>query len=130
MLSLWQREENVMKPKTLLVFCMFSALTGACASYPPPTAKVASSESAIRAARELNADGVPAAQLHMKLAQDQVNQAKKLVAQDENQRAEYLLIRAEADAELAVVLAKQEQTHKQAEASKGKLQELSKKGGF
>lgn len=78
-------------------------LWGACAgSIPPPTQRMADAQAAERSAKELGANKVPAAQLSLKLAQEQIAEAKKAMADDENKRADSLLIRAKADAELAV----------------------------
>jgi len=76
----------------------------ACSSHPVPNAKVASSEAAIRAAEEADAKSVPRAALHLKLAEDQLATAKELMKDEENERAEYVLTRAQADAELAIAL--------------------------
>jgi hypothetical protein len=79
-----------------------------CSSYPVPNAKVASSEAAIRAAQETGSSQVPQAALHLKLAEEQLEQAKKLIRNNDNERASYVLARAEADAELAVALSRAE----------------------
>jgi len=84
-------------------------LMAACASAPPPGDRMASAESAIRAAREVGSDQVPRAQLMVKLAQDQVEAAKKAAADGENDKAASLLSRATADAELALAMAREEQ---------------------
>jgi hypothetical protein len=63
---------------------------------------MADAQAAERSAQELGANKVPAAQLSLKLAQDQIADAKKAMADDENKRADSLLIRAKADAELAL----------------------------
>ena len=65
-----------------------------------------SSEGAIRGAQEAGAGQVPQATLHLKLAQEQRQEAVRLVEKGENHRAAMLLARAEADAELAVALAR------------------------
>lgn len=78
-----------------------------CGGAAVPHEKVASAQSAIRAAEEVGAQREPQAQLHLKLARDQVAQAKALIEDDENERARMLLMRAEADAELALALAKE-----------------------
>jgi len=75
---------------------------GACGGAPPPTQRMADAQSSERTARELGANSVPSAQLSLKLAQDQIAEAKKAMADDENARADSLLIRAKADAELAL----------------------------
>ena len=115
--------------KYLIATTTMLAVSGlfACGSVPAPTAKVASSEAAVRAADELKANDTPAAQLHLKLAQDQLESAKKLIEQGENKRAEYVLTRAQADAELAVALAKETALSKEAQAAMAKVQELQAK---
>jgi hypothetical protein len=81
---------------------------GACgASMPPPTQRMADAESAERSAREVGANNEPAAQLSLKLAQEQIAQAKSAMADDENERADSLLIRAKVDAELAIAQARE-----------------------
>ena len=83
-----------------------AAVTGmaGCAGTPVPNSKVASSEAAIRAAQETGSRGVPQAALHLKLAEEQLQSAKALIRDNNNQRAEYVLMRAQADAELAIAL--------------------------
>lgn len=94
-----------------------------CASHPAPTDQVASSLAAVRGAEEAGARDVPEAALHMKLAEEQIEQAKKLMEDDDNQRAEDLALRAYQDAELAVALAREAQAKKRisefAQASSG-----------
>ena len=81
---------------------------GACGgSLPPPTQRMADAQSAARSARELGADSVPAAQLSLKLADEQIAAAKTAMADGENGRADSLLIRAKADAELSVAQARE-----------------------
>jgi parvulin-like peptidyl-prolyl isomerase len=72
------------------------------ASFPPPTQRLADAQSAERSARELGAERVPAAKLSLKLSQQQIAQAKKAITEEENKVADGLLIRAKADAELAM----------------------------
>ncbi|HEX6271703.1 MAG TPA: DUF4398 domain-containing protein [Polyangiaceae bacterium] len=75
---------------------------GACGGAPPPTQRMADAQASERTARELGANSVPSAQLSLKLAQEQIAEAKKAMADDENERAGSLLVRAKADAELAL----------------------------
>jgi len=83
-------------------------LIGACAgSFPPPTQRLADAQSAERSAREVGANDAPAAQLPLKLAQDQIGQAQKAMANGENERADSLLIRAKMDGELALAQARE-----------------------
>lgn len=68
---------------------------------------MADAQSAARSARELGADSVPAAQLSLKLADEQIAAAKTAMADGENERADSLLIRAKADAELSLAQARE-----------------------
>jgi hypothetical protein len=91
-------------------------LLAACASAPMPAERMASAESAVRAAKEVGSDQVPKAQLMVKLAEEQIAQAKQLAKEGETDKASSLLTRATADAELALAMAREEQAR--ASASK------------
>ena len=93
----------------------------ACGGAPQPTERLASAQAAVRAAKEVGADNVPQAQLHTKLAEEQVIQANKLIEEGENERAEMILRRATADAELAVALAREAESARQATAAESEL---------
>jgi hypothetical protein len=99
----------------------------ACASAPPPTAQVATSSAEISAAKELNAHEVPAAQLYLKLANDEMTEAQKKIAEGDNEKAQHLLVRAQADAELAVGLAREEKSRKAAEDMQMQVRNLRSK---
>jgi len=93
---------------TILSLAIMAPLVGACgASYAPPTQRLADAQSAERSAGELGANGVPAAQLSLKLATEQIAQAQKAMKEGDNVRADSLLIRAKADAELAIAQARE-----------------------
>ncbi len=94
--------------KSILMLSTAVAFIGACGgSFPEPTQRLADAESAERSAREVGAEEAPAAQLSLKLAQDQIAMAQKAMADGDNERADSLLIRAKMDAELAVVQARE-----------------------
>jgi hypothetical protein len=77
----------------------------ACASsYPAPTQRMADAMSAERSAKELGAASNPRARLHLSLAEEELTRAKALVESGDNRRAEFVLVRAKGDAELAVAL--------------------------
>jgi hypothetical protein len=83
-------------------------MMAACASAPAPTDRMANAESAVRAAKEVGSDQVPKAQLLVKLAQEEIDKAKKLSADGENEKAASLLARASADAELGLAMAREQ----------------------
>jgi len=78
-----------------------------CASSPVPTEQLASTQASVRAAQELGATRVPRANLHLRLAQNQVERARQLSKDGDNDRARIVLSRANADAELAVALTRE-----------------------
>lgn len=108
-----------------LASVVVSVFVMACGgSLPPPSDRLASAEAAARSARELGADKEPKAQLHLKLASEQIDQAKKLMADNDNKRADLILQRANSDAELAVMLAKENNAKADAEKAQEKLKNL------
>lgn len=94
------------RPSSLVLALLLSAAT-ACAARPLPAARVGSAEAAVRSAREHGATRLPEAALHLRLAEDQVTRARRLIDEGELEHAEWLLVRAEADANLADALARE-----------------------
>lgn len=93
------------------VVVVLAATPFACAcgaSMPEPKQPMAEAEAAARSARELGAEALPAAKLHVKLADEQINDARDRLAAGDYVRATYLLLRARADAELALALAREQ----------------------
>lgn len=103
-----------------------AALTAACGGAPKPEAQMASSEGAIRGATEAGAQNVPAATLYMRLAEEQRAKALQLIKDGDNGRARLLLARSEADAELAIALARQARAEQDANQANQKIQDLQK----
>ena len=96
-----------------------------CGGAAVPTEKLTDAEASIRAAKEVGGTSVPQAELHLKLAQEQVEMARKLSADGENERAANVLLRAKADAELALALARDAQAQQTLEAADSKLKSVS-----
>ena len=94
---------------SLLTVALVSAAIAACGSSPPPTARYASASASIRAAHEVGAEKVPDAQLHLQMAEDQLTQAKRMIQDGDNDKASWVLSRAQSDADLAVGLAREAQ---------------------
>jgi len=95
-------------------------------SYPEPRDQLAEAEAALRAADVAGADDTPRSKLHLKRAKEQIDEARALIADEEFELADLTLRRALADAELALVLAREESQKKEAAESKEKLAELQK----
>lgn len=95
--------------KRFILLLAAAPFAWACgASMPAPTQHMADAEAASRSAREVGADSQPAAKLQVKLADEQIAEAKTLIANGDNDRASYVLLRARADAELALALAREQ----------------------
>src|SRR5271169_2428074 len=84
-------------------FLLAVAIAG-CASGPPVNKEA--STSAIRAAEEVGASKVPGASLYLQLAKEEMENARVLAAKGEKEQAESMLLRAQADGELAVALSR------------------------
>jgi len=84
-----------------------------CATVQIPPDRLEGSEASIRGAEEMGASNVPAARLHVQLAKDETAMARKMAA-DGDERAVLVLARAEADAELALGLAREVAVHGEA----------------
>jgi hypothetical protein len=113
--------EDPMKILTTGFVAGIGLMAIACGSGPQPTERLATAQGAVRAAKEVGAKDVPQAQLHTQLAEEQVRQAQKMIEDGDNERAEMVLRRAVADAELAVALAREADSKKQAEDAESAL---------
>ena len=98
-----------------------TAITAGCASAPLRTE---ASTSGIRAAEEVGAAKVPQASLHLQLAKEELELAKGLAAKDEKKKAASMLLRAEADAELAVALSRGDAEKSEAMAAVERVRQL------
>ena len=98
--------------KELMMSLAVLGLAG-CTSVQLPADRLEHSEASIRGAEEVGASGVPAAKLHLQLAKDQTDTAKKMAANGD-ERAVMVLARAESDAELALGLAREVSVHGEA----------------
>ena len=107
----------------LLSASLALAVSG-CASYAAPNDHLATSMASLRAAQEVGADRDPQAALHVRLAQEEVNRAKQLIADGDNERADYETMRANADAQLAVMLMRGNAANTKAQEATARLQQV------
>lgn len=91
------------------------ALAACARGGPPPRARADYSEASIRTARALGAERVPEAAPRLEAAKDNLARALRLIEEGETEKADGLLVRAEADAELAGSLAREAQLRADAE---------------
>ena len=103
---------------------LLAAVIAGCGSSPEINKEA--STSAIRAAEEVGASTVPSASLYLQLAKEGLEKAKVLAAAGDREEAESMLLRAEADAELAVALSHGDVDKKEAAAAIERVQQLRK----
>ncbi len=109
--------------KSVSFFIAVSAIAAACASTALQTDDATSG---IRAAEEVGAADVPRASLHLQLAKEGLAYAQKLSQRDEKEMAESMLKRAEADAELAVLLSREDEEKSEANLAMERVRMLKK----
>jgi hypothetical protein len=101
---------------------VISALAVGCAQAPLRSTEA--STSGIRAAEEVGAPAVPRAALHLQLAKEELEHARGLAANGDKDQASSLLLRAEADAELAVALSREATEGSEARAAVERVHQL------
>jgi hypothetical protein len=116
---------HVLKIKFMVfaVAIVVIAIAAGCTSAPLRTD---ASTSGIRAAEEAGAAKVPQAALHLQLAKEELELAKRLAAKGEKEQAASMLLRAEADAELAVALSRGDAEKAEAVAAMERVRQLRK----
>ncbi len=95
-----------------------------CGGARAPSAARADALGAIQAAQAVGAPNQPEAALHLELANEQVAVADRRIRDGEMSEAERLLRQAEADAAVAISLAREAQTRASAEATMNHIQEM------
>ena len=113
-----------MKNTSLFGSLLLVAVATGCATAPPVDERTIATSAAIRAAGEVGAARVPRAALHLQLAREELGKAAALSANNEKNRAASLLLRAEADAELAVVLSREDAERSEAASAVERVRQL------
>jgi regulator of protease activity HflC (stomatin/prohibitin superfamily) len=104
-----------------MMFVVVTAIVVGCANAPLRTE---SSTSGIRAAEEVGAAKIPQASLYLQLAKEEQELAKGLAAKGKKEEAASMLLRAEADAELAIVLSHGDAEKSEAMAAVERVRQL------
>lgn len=110
--------------KTIAWIGAASVALCACASSPVPADRLAQSQAAVRSAHEVGAENVPPAALHLKVANEELEMARRLISDGDNKRAEYILLRAESDANAALALAREAEARADAQRTIDQVQKL------
>ena len=112
---------------TNLILSLAALGLAGCASVPIPPYQLERSEASIRGAEEVGALGVPAARLHLQLAKDETDEAKKMASRGD-ERSALVMARAESDAELALGLAREVAVHSDAVKAEEDLKTIRGRG--
>ncbi|HEY8076227.1 MAG TPA: DUF4398 domain-containing protein [Labilithrix sp.] len=112
---------------SLVTMALAATAAVACGSSQPPTARYATTSASVRAAHEVGAEKVPDAQLHLAMAEDQLAQAKRLMNDGENEKATWMLSRAQSDADLAVALAREADTRSAADQVSAQIRQVQER---
>ncbi|MFW6053867.1 MAG: DUF4398 domain-containing protein [Persicimonas sp.] len=78
----------------------------------------------IQAAQSMGADEVPRARMFLSYASEQMREADQAIEAGENAQAKRLLVRAQADAELALALAQERELRQQVRQIDNRIQRL------
>jgi len=115
-----------MKPFTIGAAILVAGCGGASDAVEAQVSANATAETAaaIAAAETAAPKDHPQASLHLKLARDQLQQAKRLMREDEDEKAGLLLQRATADAELALMLARETDAKEKAARARAQVEAL------
>lgn len=106
---------------------VFAASAVACGGAAVPQETLTAAQASAKGAEVGGATEDPKAQLHLKLANEQIEKAKKLIEDGNNEEASRLVDRAQADADLALALAEQGKALKDAKDADEQLGKLKKK---
>lgn len=95
-----------------------------CGGAAVPVGTRTAAVAAIESAEVVGASEEPQASLHLELAREQLAEAEELIDRGDNERARRILERAEADAELAIALARYGTLREQAREATRHIQDM------
>src|SRR3954469_24051057 len=97
----------MINPKSIITLTSLGAVVIAgCGSSAMPLDKLTDAKATVRAAQEAGAKDTPQAQLHLKMANDELASVQKAMDDNDNDRARLMLNQAQADADLSLALAR------------------------
>lgn len=96
----------------------------ACGGSSLPPAKIAETQSSVSAAAAVGADQHPQAALHLKMARDQLKQAQDLADNGKDDQAKLVLQRADADAQVALMLTREAEASANVKKTQADVQAL------
>jgi hypothetical protein len=103
----------------------FVICAGCASTTPPVNEKATASSASIRAAEEVGATHDPSAALYLQLAKEEFEHARMLTGANDKDKANRLLMRSEADAQLSLALARSENDKAAAQGAIDSVKKLS-----
>jgi hypothetical protein len=110
----------------LAIGSLATVFAAGCGSSAFPLDKLTDAKATVRAAQEAGAQNTPQAELHLKMANDELASSQKALDDKDNDRARLLLNQAQADADLSLALARGSADKQAAQAAQAKIVDLSK----
>jgi Domain of unknown function (DUF4398) len=102
------------------------AVLSACGGAELNQTRATDVQAAVLAAEQVGANDQPKAALHLQLAKEQIESAKRLAADGDQTNSNLLLDRAKVDAQLAMQLARTEHEQENARQAWEKIRDLKK----
>lgn len=121
-----------MKSTSVLLVGVFgTACFGCFGGGPVPADKLSRTSAAIHAAEVVGADKNAEGSRHLRAAREQLKEGRKLIIEGDQEAASWMLLRAEADAELALNVTRETVAVTDAEKTRDEIRNLrmSMKGG-
>ncbi|HEY3255245.1 MAG TPA: DUF4398 domain-containing protein [Polyangiaceae bacterium] len=115
-----------MNVRTWVYWCISGTMLLACGGAPVPHDALSAAQADVKGAEVGGAGENPQAALHVKLAKDQIEVAQKQMKDGDNEEAARTLDRAQADAELALALAKEAKAQNDASEASEQVGKLRK----
>lgn len=106
---------------------LVAVTAAACGGAAVPQETLTAAQASVKGAEVGGANEDPKAQLHLKLANEQIEKAKKAIEDGDNEEAARLVDRAQSDADLALALAQQAKAYRDAKDADEQLGKLKKK---
>jgi hypothetical protein len=114
--------------KQVICLSLAATLLGiGCGGAAVPQEQLSAAQASQKGAEVAGAAADPQAGLHLKLAGEQIEKAQALIASGDNEQAASVIERAQADADLALVLAKEAKAKKDATEAREQVEELKRR---
>jgi hypothetical protein len=115
---------NTTTQRAIHIIATAALCLGGCAGSGLDQQRLVDIQAAVSATEELDEAEHPDVSLHLKFARDQLAAAKRLADEGEDEDANRMLERAQADAELALAMARTERSRKEAREAWAEVEEL------